>query len=127
MKLKDERKFFVVYSAATWQPRSLSCRLSWLFFPGREKCMLVRLTCGRLGVKKEWRDLLRGFDFPSVSMGAGEFSAAFPGASFTPPCMLFLSGAGGTLRTIAGAQEIGKCKSLQELAALVRLGLRMTI
>jgi hypothetical protein len=123
MKMKDERKLFVVYSAARWQPSSLGHMISALLSPGRDRCGLARLTCGRMGEKKEWRDLLRGLDFPSASMGAGEFSAAFPKASIAPPCIMFLSD--GTFRTVAGAKEIGKCKSLRELATLVRLGLRL--
>lgn len=123
--LKDERRLFVVYSTPRWPPSSLPRRLSALFFPGREKCRLARLTNGRLGVKNEWRDFLRGLDFPSAAMGAEEFPAAFPKVSFSPPCILFFSGEGGAFRVAAGANEIGKCSSVQELMTIVRLGLRM--
>lgn len=121
--LKDERRLFVVYSVPRWQPSRFSRRLSALLFPGREKCTLARLTCGRMGVKGEWRDFLRSLDFPSAAMGSAEFSAAFPKVSFSPPCILFCSG--GDIRVAAGAGEIKDCSSVQELAALARLGLRL--
>ncbi|MFH0956289.1 MAG: hypothetical protein V1813_00340 [Candidatus Aenigmatarchaeota archaeon] len=115
------RRLFLVYGTERMN-LSFTRGLSAAILFRTRRCRLFSLTRGILGMKKEWRDFLRGLDFPSAEMGSRDFKEAYPNAEFSPPCiLLFVEGA---FRRIASAQDISRCSSAGELMTFVHLGLR---
>jgi hypothetical protein len=85
-------------------------------------CNLRSITYDNLGMKREWKDFLRGLEIDSEFLHRNEFKKRFGSVKCKFPAIFIREDA--KLDPIIGAREINGCRSVQELITLVRLSLK---
>jgi len=86
--------------------------------PVSGSCNLYILTNSPIGMKKEWKRVIKDLGIPARFLSRNEFSSEF-GPGFTSfPAILVQSGK--DLSRVINNEEINQCRELEDLITLVR-------
>jgi hypothetical protein len=85
------------------------------FSPGTYACNLCRVTYGTFGMKKQWREFIKGLPCRTVFYHRDKFQKRYPHLSGTPLPAIFAEREDGGMELLAGAQELNAQPSLQAM------------
>ena len=86
--------------------------------PETYACSLCAVTYGPLGMRREWRDYVRGLGRDVRFLHRDEVRAEFGVSGLALPAAFEVE-PGGTLREWIGAEEMRQVRTLEDLMALV--------
>lgn len=81
-------------------------------------CNLCALISSPVGMKKGWKRFIADLGIPAQYLFREEFTREYAFPRFTPPGIFIQLG--GSLIIVAGAEEINRCESTDDLIELVR-------
>ena len=88
------------------------------FFPASYPCNLCYLTFGTFSMKEEWKHFLDSLSYKRKELHKDEFKRNYQPEDLPLPAIMVSDGTSTQL--LVSAEEINKCKTLQQLKDLVR-------
>lgn len=95
------------------------------FFPKSYPCNLCYQTFGTFGMKEEWKQFLDSLPFKKTELHKDEFKKKYQPEDLPLPAIMI--GDRSSTELLVSAEEINRCKTLQQLKELVRTKLKSKV
>lgn len=115
-----QQKLIFVYAADSGKLNALFDSAHKLISPSTYKCTLCKLTYGLIRQRGEWAAFIKTFEHPLEFLHRDEWAAHYPSHAAVGLPAVFRVANGSEPVTLITASEINRCRSLDELIALIR-------